>query len=111
MNQFVARANIDHYLGLLDRELLPQNRGTITKLLIVEEDKLGHDIEQLEFAENRATNGRRRLNHIRNLFESFAPDTPEREQAGRLLVNLENLQMLLDEFCHRLRAQITSRGL
>ncbi|MGX4772813.1 hypothetical protein ACWAUC_23800 [Bradyrhizobium guangdongense] len=110
MNQFVARANIDHYLGLLDGGLLPQNRSTITKLLIAEEDKLSHDLEQLEFAENRAANGRRRLNHVRTLLDSFALDTPEREQAGRLLVNLENLQTLLEDFCHRLRAQITSRG-
>jgi len=110
MNRFVARANIDHYLGLLEGALLPQNRSTITKLLIAEEDKLSHDLEQLEFAETRAADGRRRLNRVRNLFQSFAMDTPEREQAGRLLVNIENLQTLLEDFCHRLRAQVTSRG-
>ena len=110
MNQFVARANIDHYLGLLNGALLPQNRSTITKLLIAEEDKLSRDLEQLEFAETKAADSRRRLNHVRNLFQSFAMDTPEREQAGRLLVNLENLQTLLEDFCHRLRAQINSGG-
>jgi hypothetical protein len=110
MNQFVARANIDHYLGLLDGGLLPQSRSTITKLLIAEEDKLGHGLEQLEFAENRAASGRRRVDRARALFDSFALDTPEREQAGRLLINLENLQTLLEDFCHRLRAQVTSGG-
>jgi hypothetical protein len=41
MDRFVAKANIDHYLGLLDStDLSPHNRSTITKLLVAEEDKL-----------------------------------------------------------------------
>jgi len=111
MHGFVARANVDHYLDLLDSELSPQSRSTIMKLLVEEEDKLSHDVEQLGFAEQRAVDGRRRVEHIRNLSKGFAPGSSEHEQAGRLLVNLENLQTLLEDFCHRLRAAIHSRGL
>jgi hypothetical protein len=59
VDQYVARANINHYLSLLNSgaELSHQNSGTITKLLLAEEDKLGHDLEQLEFAETRAAAG------------------------------------------------------
>jgi hypothetical protein len=82
----------------------------ITKLLIVEEDKLSDNLEHLEFAETRAANGRERVNHVRNLCETFAFGTPERECAERLLVNV-NLQTMLDGFCHRLREQINTRGI
>lgn len=112
MNRYVAHANVDHYLGLLNSgDLTTHNRHIITKLLIAEEDQLSHDLEHLEFAETRAGSGRRRVNHVRNLRESFAFDTAEREQADRLLTNLENLQTMLEDFCHRLRERVNSRGL
>jgi hypothetical protein len=41
VHQYVSRANIDHYLDLLDgRDLAHANRNTITSLLIDEEDRL-----------------------------------------------------------------------
>ena len=49
MDSFVARANIDHYIGLLnDPGLAPENRATVTVLLIQEVDKLRGDLEQLD---------------------------------------------------------------
>lgn len=81
------------------------------KLLVEEEDKLSHDLEQLGFAEQRVVDGRRRVEHITNLSTGFAPGSSEEEQAVRLLVNLENRQTLLEDFYHRLRAAIHSRGL
>ena len=45
MYRYVARANIDHFLGFLnDADLAPERRAVIVKLLIEEEDKLGHDL-------------------------------------------------------------------
>ena len=112
MHQYVARTNIDHYLTLLNgSDLAPQNRSTVTKLLIAEEDKLSHDLEHLEFAENRAAAGRDRVNHQKMLRQSFDFGTAEREQADRLLVNLENLQAMLEDFCHLLRQKVNSRGI
>lgn len=65
---YIARANIDHYLDMLKKPDLPvRNRVTIVKLLIAEEDKLGHDLEQIDFAESRAAMGRNRLNRLRDL--------------------------------------------
>ncbi|MGC0326238.1 hypothetical protein ABIG06_006867 [Bradyrhizobium sp. USDA 326] len=112
MHRYVARANVDHYIQLLNgSDLAPHDRSTVTKMLITEEDKLSHDLEHLEFAEHRAANGRARVNHVRSLREGFSFGTSEREQADRLLVNIENLQTLLEDFCHRLRERINSRGL
>lgn len=111
MNRFVARANVEHYLNLLDGEISPESRSTVMKLLVEEEDKLSHDLEQLGFAEQRVVDGRRRVEQVRNLSSSFAHGTLEWEQAARLLVNLENIQTLLEDFCHRLRAAVHSNGL
>jgi hypothetical protein len=45
MDRFIARANIDHSLGLLsDGGCAREKRAMVTKLLIQEEDKLGHDL-------------------------------------------------------------------
>jgi hypothetical protein len=46
MDQFVARANIDHFLDLLRNNDLPAERiSSINKLLIEEEEKLGQSLE------------------------------------------------------------------
>lgn len=80
-------------------------------MLIAEEDKLSHDLEQLEFAENKASAGRKRVSQIRDLRDNLAFGTQEQQQADKLLVSVENLQTLLEDFCHRLRHKIKSGGL
>jgi hypothetical protein len=108
MDSFIARANIDHYISLLkDCDLSPKTRATVTKLLVEEEDGLAHDIEQLEFAETRAANGRDQLNRMRSQLEISAPQ--HRAQAERLVGNFEATQKLLDGFCHQLRAKVNGR--
>ena len=112
MDRFIARSNIDHYLGRLNETgLRPEKRAMITKLLIEEEDKLGRDIEHLEFVEKRTADGRERVNRVRNSREAFAFGTPERELADRLLINLENIQTLLESLCHQFREKISSRSI
>lgn len=112
MDRYVARANVDHYIEFLNGDAISAtNRITITKLLIAEEDKLSHDLEQLGFAEDRAANGRDRVAKIKRLRNAFALGTTEREQADRLVANHENLQTLLEHFCHHLRARLNSDGI
>lgn len=112
MHRYIVRANIDHYIALLnDTDLVPDRRSAITKLLIAEEDGLGHDLEQLEFFEHRAAAGRKRVEHVATLRNDFAFGTPERRRAEELLLNIENLQTLLEDTCHRLRRRVNSRGL
>jgi hypothetical protein len=108
MDRYIARANIDHFLGLLNSPGLgSERRAMVTKLLIEEEDKLGHDLEQLEFAENRAADGRDRLNRLRGSLDAVGAE--HREQAERMVANFEATQKLLDGFCHHLRAKVSSR--
>lgn len=112
MERYIARTNVDHYISLLNgADLTAESRSTITKMLIAEEDKLSHDLEQLEFAEIKASAGRKRVSQIRDLRDNLAFGTQKQQQADKLLVSAENLQTLLEDFCHRLRHKIKSGGL
>ena len=111
MHRFIARANIDHFIGLLTgSDLTPDRRTAIIKLLIAEFDKLAHDLEHLEFVEKKVSEGRDRLGQIRDARNGHPFGTIQREEAERLLVSCENLQTVLEDFCHRLRAKINSPG-
>jgi hypothetical protein len=76
-------------------------------LLIEEEDKLGHDLEQVEFAEKKVADGRDRLNHLRSRLD-LVPEQ-QRAEAERLVANFENTQRLLEQFCHQMRDRINHR--
>ncbi|SFQ21861.1 hypothetical protein SAMN05216330_11968 [Bradyrhizobium sp. Ghvi] len=111
MHRFIARANIDHFIGLLTgSDLTPDRRNGITTLLIAEFDKLAHDLEHLEFVEKKASEGRNRVSQVRDMRDGHPFGTTQREEAERLLVSCENLQTVLEDFCHRLRAKINSPG-
>ena len=110
MPTYAARANIDHYVGILNSDILltPEKRVTIVNLLIVEMDKLSHDLGHLEFAESRTADGRQRLNHVKQLRDDAEAES--RANAQQLVANVEATQDLLESFCHHLRAKVTSRS-
>ncbi|PSO14062.1 hypothetical protein C7G42_33450 [Bradyrhizobium sp. MOS003] len=109
MHRYVARSNIDHYLGLLYAHgLSPHDRSAVTMLLVAEGEKLGFVPEDLEFAELRAASGRVRVTRLKAARDADAFGTPERERADRTVVNVENTQTQLEDICHRLRVEISS---
>ncbi len=104
MHRFVAKANVDHFIVLLnDTDLTPDRQTNITKLLIAELDKLANDVGYLEFAEKKVAEGRDRMNRVKGMRNGHCFGTPGREQAEILLARGEKLQALLEDFCHRLR--------
>jgi hypothetical protein len=110
VHRFIARANVDHCLGVLNStDLTPKNRETVTKSLIAEEDKLSHDLEHLEFAEGWAARSRDRVNYLRKLRDTFADGSTDRAQAEEVLANFEATHLLTEQFCHRIREKVTSR--
>ncbi len=112
MDQFVARANIDHYLEMLNNhDVSTRNRSMITTLLIEEEDQLGHDREQLEFAENRAAACRDRADRHRRLLDSFDHGSADWVQAERLLMNFESLAQFVEGFCQQMRKRVSENRL
>lgn len=109
MDRYVAHANIDHYFNLLTVQgLTDGNRDTIVKLMLAEEDKLGRDLEHLQFAEDRAARGRDRLNYLRGLRAAFADGSTEQARADDMLANFETTQNLMEQFCRRMREQVHS---
>ena len=109
MNRYVTRANIDHYIGLLyGHDLSPHNRSVVAMLLVAEGERLSFDFVDLEFAALRAASGRERLTHSKTVRDAGLFGTPEREQADRTIVNVENTQTQLEDICQRLRAGIAS---
>jgi hypothetical protein len=112
MQGFIARANIDHYLSVLSStDLAAQNRDTVTKLLIEEEDRLGHDLEHLQFAEDRAARSRDRVSYLRKLCGAFADGSADRAQAEKVLANFEVTHRLTERFCYCMREKVYSRGI
>ena len=111
MDKYVAQANIDHYFDLLKSDLPADKKSTINKLLIEEENKLGHDREQLEFAESRAAACRDRADRQKRLLDSFDPSSPDWVQAERLLVNFESLAQFVEGFCQQMRRRVTESRL
>ena len=110
MRDFLHRANIDHYLELLnDPDLIALKRATIVKLLVAEEDKLSHDQEQLEFAESRARQGQDRLKALRHGLE--IGQLTNRKRAERLIANIEAIQQLLEGFCSQFRDRVNDSRL
>ena len=112
MDEFVAQANIDHYLDLLKNgDVSFHNRSTISKLLVEEENKLGRSREQLDFAENRAAACRDRADRQRRLLDSFHPGSSEWVLAERQLVNFESLAQYVEGFCQQMRRQLNENRL
>lgn len=110
MEKYIARANIDHSLTILNADVIlrPELRDTLIRRLVAEEDKLNYDLEQLEFAESRAAKGRQRLSQVRRLRD--AATGAHRDLAERLVANVEAIQRLLDSFCQHLRERVNSRA-
>ena len=112
MEDYIARANVDHYLDLLyNHEVPAQNRSTIQKLLIEEEDKLGRTQEQLSFAETKAAVCRDRADRQRRRMDSFEPGTDDWVRAERLLVEFESLARNVESKCRQLRQRATGSQL
>ncbi len=102
----VRAAIIDRYLTLLRNELDPDRQGSLRRLLVEEEDRLGRDREQLDLAARRVRDGQERLARLWNLVEepSFG-ETPFEQNLLRLVANMEVTQGLLESFHRKLQDQ------
>lgn len=109
MESYITHANIDHYLSLLtNQELSDHNRTTILKLMIAEEDKMGRNLEHLQFAEIRTARARDRMNYLSRLRDSFADGSAERAQTEKMLRNFEGIYQSMEQFCHHMRKKLNS---
>ncbi len=106
---YVAFANVDHCLGLLNGQedvLSANQRANVTRILIEQEDTFARNLEALEFAESRAAACRDRADRQRRLLESLDHGSAEWVQAERLLVNFESLAQLVEDFNRQMRKKV-----
>jgi hypothetical protein len=96
MDKFVARENIRHFRDRLETETDASQRSRLQRLLIEEEDKLGHNLETLSMIETHITNGRTRIYRQRSLVVSMERDGHDTAQARALLGALSETLLLFE---------------
>ncbi len=109
MDNYITRANIDHFLSVIeDSHLDPGTRAVAVRLLRRQLDKLSVRPDQLEFAESKVTDGQVHLNKAKRMRDGLA-DPTARAEADGFVATLTKVQELLKACCERLRAE-NSRG-
>ena len=112
MDNFVARANIDHFLDLLQHDDTSAERmSAINKLLIGELNKLSRDNEQLEFAESRAARYRLHFDRLRDWREGFPNGSADHIRAEMVLKTFEVTLLEMESFCIEMRKQVDGNAL
>jgi hypothetical protein len=85
MDKFIARENIRHFRDRLETETNPSTRSLLHRLLVQEEDKLGHNSEALREIENHVARAKEHVNRQQALVASIGRDGRDRTQALMLL--------------------------
>jgi hypothetical protein len=96
MDKFVARENIRHFRDRLETETDASQRSLLQRLLIEEEDKLGHNLETLSMIETHITHGRTRVYRQRSLIVSMEQDGHDTAQARALLGALNETLLIFE---------------
>src|SRR5581483_4292692 len=97
MENFIARANIDRFLSVLNSsDLTETNRSMTTKLL---------------FAEDRTARSQVQVTRLRSLRDGLADGSTERAKADKLLVTFETTHQLMVQFRERMRRKADGRGI
>ena len=110
MDRLIARANIDHYLSILNSTgLNAANRATIIKLLIAEQNKLARDLEELEFVEVRTAQCWERVIRFTNLRDGHVDGSADHKRVSRLLAAAEEIHQLMDQLCRQMREVVGPR--
>jgi hypothetical protein len=85
MDKFVARENIKHFRERLETETDPSMRARLHRLLVEEEDKLGHNLETLHAIETHIAKGKMRVDRQQAVVASMERDGHETTHALALL--------------------------
>ncbi len=85
MEKFIAQENIRHFRDRLETETDPTARFLLHRLLVQEEDKLGHDSEALREIENHIARAKDHVNRQQALIASLERDGRDTTQVLVLL--------------------------
>lgn len=96
MDKFVARENIKHFHDRLKTETDPAIRARLHRLLVEEEDKLGHNSEALHQIERHIDDAKRRVNRQQSMVASIERDGGDTVHALTLLEALSETLLLFE---------------
>jgi hypothetical protein len=91
MDKFVARENIRHFRDRLETETDPNTRTLLRRLLVQEEDKLGHNSEALREIEDHIARAKEHVNRQQTLVASIESDGHDAKHALMLLNNYSEI--------------------
>ena len=106
MDQFVAPANIDHFLEVLSAPTSPNDGSVIHRLLLEEENKLARDRTQLEFVELKVARHRNHHDRMLTWRDGFEDGSPERQKADAIVERAKATLYFLEEFCGQMRRHV-----
>ncbi len=96
MHKFVARENIRHFRDRLETETDPTTRSLLHRLLVQEEDKLGHDSEALREIENHIERAKGHVSRQQALVGSRERDGRDITQAVMLLNTFSETLLVIE---------------
>jgi hypothetical protein len=112
MNRYKVRENIKLFRERLSREVNPETRALLQKLLLEEEDKLGADLEALADVQQHIADGSRRIEKQRALVGIMERDGHKGlDHAKALLNGLLEAQFLHKYYHKRILLKISNNQL
>ena len=106
MNRFIARENIKRFRERLRTETDKVVQSCLQKLLVLEEDKLGADLEVLIEIERHISDGRHRIERQRVIVADMERDGHNGlAQARCLLEGFEEAQLIHENYRKRIKAE------
>ncbi len=91
MDKFVARENIKHYRHDLENGVSEPTRATMLKLLVEEENHLGHTQEQLDKLERHIARLRKIMARHTDLMDNLQSNGQSSERATMVLATYNDL--------------------
>lgn len=111
MNLFVTESNVDIYLSKAYQSLDDEERNTLLRLVIDEEDRMGSRREHLENGQRRLEDCELRIRRQREIVSDLAASGQDASQAASILGTYERILGLLQQHQRMLRQRFKQAGL
>jgi hypothetical protein len=111
MHRFVTRENIHHLADQFSVTANTDKRGTLARLLIDEENKLGQGYEQLEITDRRISIASILIRKQELLIEHYVEDGCDTGLAKEVLVSLQTCKSLFENYRRQILHLVDSNEL
>ena len=105
-DKFIAERNVERFRDQLKAEVDSQRRGTLLRLLVFEEKKLGYSFEQADKTEREIARCRELIQRQQTLVSQLKEAELDTTRADALLESLVRCELVHREHLHRLNREI-----